>query len=606
METKIIDENFGTVIIGPNAENTGTVIIENEGTQIIESTGTQIIEDSKTVIIEKKESEVNPLDIDSSANKIKFLTGNPIAKDVEVDGYKIKNQMDTKSGEADLYIATENETTVIFKYYRSSHKPKSSVVEKIKNLKNPHIVKLLDYGFYNNRFFEVYEYAKLGNINARKKDGNFKYIPLSEEKLFEVCKEIIEAFNEFHQAGIIHRDIKPDNFLLRSAEPLDIVIGDFGIASVMEEGEELHKTKTQHHSIGYVPREFFTADYKGIGTGIDYYALGITLWEFATGNNPFIDPNTGKIRNENHILRDTFEGRIADDLLSRKPELSHKLQKLIRGLLVTDYEKRWGYSEVIKYLNGEDVALEELKVQTIKVSVLGKNYEDEKELANALWNNKDEVTFAVLSKISDALLDIHSYIANDVQNIVQDITNKDEMDKPLLKIVYLLNPDNSFDMGNGYYISNKEDILELLQNAPEVITPYLIDSNSLTYTYISLILGPELMKKVTSVVEEETRRNIRFFNNSDSMYLLKISSKVKLILKNEPIYPFISDTYKNLSFLEISDLENLNEEIKRTILENVKENIYEGDIVPWLELKTGKRREEFITTKWEDFVKSLL
>lgn len=606
METKIIDENFGTVIIGPNAENTGTVIIENEGTQIIESTGTQIIEDSKTVIIEKKESEVNPLDIDSSANKIKFLTGNPIAKDVEVDGYKIKNQMDTKSGEADLYIATENETTVIFKYYRSSHKPKSSVVEKIKNLKNPHIVKLLDYGFYNNRFFEVYEYAKLGNINARKKDGNFKYIPLSEEKLFEVCKEIIEAFNEFHQAGIIHRDIKPDNFLLRSAEPLDIVIGDFGIASVMEEGEELHKTKTQHHSIGYVPREFFTADYKGIGTGIDYYALGITLWEFATGNNPFIDPNTGKIRNENHILRDTFEGRIADDLLSRKPELSHKLQKLIRGLLVTDYEKRWGYSEVIKYLNGEDVALEELKVQTIKVSVLGKNYEDEKELANALWNNKDEVTFAVLSKISDALLDIHSYIANDVQNIVQDITNKDEMDKPLLKIIYLLNPDNSFDMGNGYYISNKEDILELLQNAPEVITPYLIDSNSLTYTYISLILGPELMKKVTSVVEEETRRNIRFFNNSDSMYLLKISSKVKLILKNEPIYPFISDTYKNLSFLEISDLENLNEEIKRTILENVKENIYEGDIVPWLELKTGKRREEFITTKWEDFVKSLL
>ncbi len=376
--------------------------------------------------------------------------------------------------------------------------------------------------------------------------------------------------------------------------------------SVMEEGEDLHKTKTQHHSIGYVPREFFTADYKGIGTGIDYYALGITLWEFATGERPFVDPNTGKERNENHILRDTFEGRLADDLLSRNPHLSPKLQKLIRGLLVTNYEKRWGYSEVNRFLNGEDISVEESKISNIKVSVLGKTYEDEKELANVLWKNKNEITFGILSKISDALQEIHSYIADDVQTTLQDVTDKNELEKALLKIIYLLNPDNSFELGYGYSISNKDDIIELLENSPEIIGPYLTDYDSLAFTYISFILGESNINNIKDIIKEELLRNKKYFNNSDSMILLKIISKIKLVLKGEIIKPFISDEYKHLYFSELSDLEFLHKELKNIILENVEGNIYEGDIVPWLELKTGKRREEFNTSSWDNFYKSIL
>lgn len=608
METKIIDEqkNTGTVIIDDSSETTGTVIIDENH----ETTGTVLIdnnlEDSGTVIIETSKNEDEAFDSVSTENDIKKLTGSPITDNVEIANCKIKKQMDTKSGEADLYLATLGSETVVFKYYRNTHKPKSAVVEKISKLKNSHIIKLLDYGFYNNRFFEVYEYAKDGNINSRKKDGSYKYLPLPEEKIFDICKEIVEVFNEFHQAGIIHRDIKPDNFLLRNNNPLDIVIGDFGIASVMEEGEDLHKTKTQHHSIGYVPREFFTADYKGIGTGIDYYSLGITLWEFATGERPFVDPNTRKERNENHILRDTFEGRLADDLLSRNPQLSPRLQKLIRGLLVTNYEKRWGYSEVNRFLNGEDISVEESKISKIKVSVLGKTYEDEKELANVLWKNKNEITFGILSKISDALQEIHSYIADDVQKTLQDITDKSDLEKAILKIIYLLNPDNSFELGYGYSISNKDDIIDLLENSPEIIGPCLTDYDSLAFTYISFILGENTINKIKDIIKEELLRNKKYFNNSDSMILLKIIAKIKLVLKDEIIKPFISDEYKQLSFAELSDLEFLHEELKNIILENVEGNIYEGDIVPWLELKTGKRREEFNTSSWDDFYKSIL
>ncbi len=608
METKIIDENNnGTVIIEDN-NTSGTVIIEDSKQQTNSNGGTQIIENTGTVIIENNTTPEN-FGGDDGTNSIIRLTGTPLEKDVEVLGYKIIKQMNTSSGEADLYIAEKDTVPYVFKYYRNSHKPKSIVVEKIKNLKSTHIVKLFDYGFYNERFFEVYEYAKFGNVNTRKKDGSYKFLPLKEEPLLKLCKDIVEAFNEFHQVGIIHRDIKPDNFFLRSTSPLDIIIGDFGIASVMDEGEELHKTKTKHHTIGYVPREFFTADYQGIGTGIDYYSLGITLWEFATGGNPFANPKTGVARNENHIMRDTFEGRLADDLLSREPKLSPKLQKLIRGLLVTDYSKRWGYSEVIRYLNGEDVEVVENQARKLKVSVLGKTYEDEKDLSLALWNNRSEVTFAVLSKVSDALTDIYSYNAESIQSIVQDITDKNDLEIPLLKVVFLLNPEMNFELGDEYSISNRDDIIEMLETAPEMIVSSFKNPYSLSFTYVSLVLGEELTKKLKIMIKIETERNKKYYNMSDNMFNLRLVSKAKLIIQNQPISPFVSEKYKFITFGEISDMQNLDKELQRIILEDVRDIIYEDDIVPWLELKTGRRIEDFAAparaNNWEQFYEAV-
>ena len=87
METKIIEENnTGTVIIEDNASNENSA----GGTQIIGETGTQIINEGGTQIIE--ESQPVPQEPVNSVSQVVRLNGVPLANDVEVLGYKIKNQ----------------------------------------------------------------------------------------------------------------------------------------------------------------------------------------------------------------------------------------------------------------------------------------------------------------------------------------------------------------------------------------------------------------------------------------------------------------------------------------------------------------------------------
>ena len=126
--------------------------------------------------------------------------------------------------------------------------------------------------------------------------------------------------------------------------------------------------------------------------------------------------------------------------------------------------------------------------------------------------------------------------------------------------------------------------------------------------YISQVIGENFTLRFLETIKQETERNKKFYKMNDSLYLLKIISKAKLILMDKPIRPFISEKYKLTSLYDIKDLEHLDKELQMIILNDVKENIYEGDIVPWLELKTGRRIEDFYSAAcngWDDFYKSV-
>ncbi|MDW7973517.1 MAG: protein kinase, partial [Thermodesulfovibrio sp.] len=209
-----------------------------------------------------------------------------IGKEVgrEFKGYEVVEELDLKGAEADYYLLRKEDNLYFLKLYRKGYKPKD--VEKIVELSRKfpeHIVKIEEYGEYEGRLYEIQEYVKYSNL----KDFVRKY-GIEGERFREVVKEMVECLSVLHRNGVIHRDIKPQNILVREKEPLDLILTDFGISSIME--EDVSKVLTGlKGTFLYSAPEVFSGYF---GKESDYWSLGIVLLEVIYGKHPYIEvPN---------------------------------------------------------------------------------------------------------------------------------------------------------------------------------------------------------------------------------------------------------------------------------------------------------------------------
>lgn len=109
---------------------------------------------------------------------------------------------------------------------------------------------------------------------------------LSVEEAVDVGAKVADALQAVHDAGIVHRDIKPHNvFVSERGEP---AIGDFGISSIVDERTITGGTG---FSIHYAAPEVF--DESGTGIAGDIYALGATIYHLLTGTVPFPSDSGG-------------------------------------------------------------------------------------------------------------------------------------------------------------------------------------------------------------------------------------------------------------------------------------------------------------------------
>jgi serine/threonine protein kinase len=244
-----------------------------------------------------------------------------------------------KSGEADIYEITNNGQSLVLKYYYSNFRPKEEILERLSALKRKDVITPLDYGYVQDRFYEIIEFMQGGTLQD--------LFPLRDmEKISSLVAQVITALNACHEVRIIHRDIKPENIFFRDKARKELVIADFGISSVHYEGVDLRKT-TKFRSPIYAAPEQSSIDSENkmlIDKKVDYYALGISLLELWLGRNPF------------EGVDDSFIPRIKQDGRVVIPkEMQPDLVKLIKGLITTETHKRWGYDEVQKWLRGEPV-----------------------------------------------------------------------------------------------------------------------------------------------------------------------------------------------------------------------------------------------------------
>lgn len=356
------------------------------------------------------------------------------------------------SGEAETFLVEAGREKFVFKLYYPKFNPKMSILQALKSLRHQDIISVVDYGDYQGRFFELMEYAEGGSLAE---------IPpvRSPETLKQIIAEVVEALQFCHSHGIIHRDIKPQNIFFRRTDKKDIVIGDFGISTELYEGFS-KKLSSQARTTVYAAPEVFMG-IKGktvIDKAVDYYSLGITLIHIWTGQQPFEELG------EYGIMVMKRDGRV-----EIPADLPREFQRLIKGLLVVNPAKRWGYEEVKQWLRGEVVEVFEEEVKEYPPFVFGlvKGREleahDPVSLAD-LMEAYPELGERHLYKkaISRWLQPVNQYLYTAMETIVEDEYPRDRT-AGLIKAIYVLDPERAFKGVDGDRYQTAEEIAQCLE-----------------------------------------------------------------------------------------------------------------------------------------------
>ena len=107
--------------------------------------------------------------------------------------------------------------------------------------------------------------------------------PLKIERLIELTEQVARGLQEAHGKGVVHRDIKPANIMVTTQG--QAVLMDFGLAQLAHGGSKLTKEGTSLGTSAYMSPEQTTGEKLDLRT--DVWALGVVLYEMATGQVPF-------------------------------------------------------------------------------------------------------------------------------------------------------------------------------------------------------------------------------------------------------------------------------------------------------------------------------
>lgn len=164
-------------------------------------------------------------------------------------------------------------------------------------LRGPHVVQIFDFGASEDGlYFIAMEYLSGMNL-ANLVD---RYGPLPLQRVIHLGIQACLALEEAHSAGVIHRDLKPQNLYLTHSvsEPETLKLLDFGIARLRTPGPERSARLTWTGTMVGTPAFLAPELWRGgeADERSDVYALGVTLHFLLTGTTPFDGMSWGQIQ----------------------------------------------------------------------------------------------------------------------------------------------------------------------------------------------------------------------------------------------------------------------------------------------------------------------
>lgn len=278
-----------------------------------------------------------------------------------IDGrYRIRGRV-ARGGMATVYTATDErlERTVAVKIIHPTQAPEARArmagfVERftdeaktIARLTHPNVVAVYDQGSHAGLPYLVMEYVRgrtLRDVLAERRR-------LTPEEALAIAEQMLAAIAAAHRAGLVHRDVKPENVLVAEAPTggttslVDSVVkvADFGLARAVEASAEEENGNQLMATVAYVAPELVTQGHADPRT--DVYSAGIVLFEMLTGRVPYDGDRPVEVAWQ-HVDRDVPAPstlvpalpRVLDALVARATRRDPAARPADAGALLTEVQ----------------------------------------------------------------------------------------------------------------------------------------------------------------------------------------------------------------------------------------------------------------------------
>lgn len=310
----------------------------------------------------------------------------------------------------------------------------------LKNLNHPNIMEIVADTYDSVRPYYVMP-------NCGKSFVDLACTQASELELLDYAISFCEAIQYAHEAGVYHRDIKPQNVLLYKRI---VKVSDFGLSRfVNRDTATMTKTSTTAGTAGYMPPEYLTGEFKNGTVGSDVYMIGKTLYYvFSHGKDisnvraemvsvpifSIVDKCTKDAPTQRYSSVSTIVGELKDyrDLL-KAAETAPKTIKEIKAIYKPNTPQF--NKEVFKTL-----------------STLGYNFKD---WANTLEQLVDQELVQVLMYNRDSIVALSLHFIDCMKNS-SDFIQFDDIDEyaRLTKILVKINTDESIKLSLILFLQN--------------------------------------------------------------------------------------------------------------------------------------------------------
>ncbi len=194
---------------------------------------------------------------------------------------------------------------------------------------HPGLVGIHEVGAHEGRPYLVMDLVAGQTLTKLLEDG-----PLTPERAVAVALDVVRPLAAVHRTGLVHRDIKPDNIMIRPDGRAQLI--DFGLAT----RESTDGSEVTVGTLMYAPPEQSGVLRRSVDNRSDLYALGVVLFECLAGRPPFPSTDVGELLRLHAVAP-------APDLRDLVPGIPPVLADAVATLLAKDPDDRYQSGEAL-------------------------------------------------------------------------------------------------------------------------------------------------------------------------------------------------------------------------------------------------------------------